>query len=195
MRILRVMAAAAMAVSLAGCNSMFGNPTSIARLDVQQRQNAATSATVILSAGVRETCFSSYPVMVDLVSAGTGKPLFHFTANNEFIKPQLDENHGFIHAANVPPGQYYLTLDVWAKQTTSAPVADLTLAPGDLVYLGEFFIDSSCAGFGAMDTVLIRDRAARDLAKAAELNPAINPADVEIRVLSFDRQRGTPDRP
>lgn len=194
MRMARVLAAA-MAFALAGCNSMFGNPTSVARLDVQQRQMAATSATIILSAGVRETCFSSYPVMVDLVSTQSRQPVIHFTANNEFIKPQLDENHGFIHAANVAPGEYYLTLDVWAKQTTSAPVARLSLAPGDLVYLGEFFIDSGCAGFGSRDSVLIRDRAQRDLAKAAELNPGIDPAKVEVRVLRFDEQIDAPDKP
>jgi hypothetical protein len=195
MRILQGLATAAMALFLAGCNSMFGNPTSVARLDVQQRSNPATSATIILSAGVREVCFSSYPVMVDLVGMETGKPLFHFTANNEFIKPQLDENHGFVHAANVPPGKYYLTLDVWAKQMTSAPVAYLTLAPGDLVYLGEFFIDSGCAGFGNRDAVVIRDRSQRDLAKAAELNPTIDPAKVEVRVLRFVGQTGEPSRP
>ena len=194
MRMVRALAAA-MAFALAGCNSMFGNPTSVARLDVQQRQNPATSATIILSAGVREVCFSSYPVMVDLVSLEGKQPVMHFTANNEFIKPQLDENHGFVHAANVAPGQYHLTLDVWAKQTTSAPVAYLSLAPGDLVYLGEFFIDSGCAGFGSRDTVLIRNRASRDLAKAAELNPAIDPAKVEVRVLGFVEQRDAPGQP
>lgn len=182
--------ATAMAFALAGCNSVFANPTSVARLDVQQRQNAATSATVILSAGVREVCFSSYPVMIDLISEETGQAL-HFTANNEFMKPQLDENHGFVHAANVAPGRYFLTLDVWAKRTTSAPVASLTLAPGDLVYIGEFFLDSGCAGFGNEDTVLIRNKSQRDLAKAAELNPAIDPAKVEVRVLTFDRPQRT----
>jgi len=180
--------AAAMAFALAGCSSVFANPTSIARLDIQQRQNADTSATIILSAGVRKTCLTSNPVMVDLVSRDTGKVVHHLTANNEFVKPQLEENHGFLHAVNVAPGRYYLTLDVWATQLVATPYAFVTLAPGDLVYLGEFFIDSSCAGTGKADTVLIRDQSARDLAVAAKLNPALDPAQVEVRVLSFDGQ-------
>lgn len=181
-------AVVAVLVCLSGCASTFGNDTSVGLLNLEQRALPETSATIIFSAGVRQTCFSSYPVMIDLIEVSSGETIEHFTANNELIKPQLDENHGFLHASNVAPGEYLLTLDVWTKNTVSAPVARLTLAPNDLVYLGEFFIDSGCAGFASRDTVFIRDRRARDLAKAAELNPAIDPAQVQSRVLRFEDQ-------
>ncbi|MEM7779887.1 MAG: hypothetical protein AAF697_05790 [Pseudomonadota bacterium] len=165
---------------------MFGNETSVARLSYIERQNPETSATIIFSASVRQTCFSSYPIVVDLIEEESGETLKYFTANNEFVRPQLDENHGFLHAANVPPGDYLITLDIGVRRTVSAPVAHLSLAQNDLVYLGEIFIDSACAGFGNSDNILINNQAERDLGKAEELNPAIIAEDVELRILRFE---------
>lgn len=173
-------------LSLAGCTSMFGNQTGIAKLNFEDRKDTDTSATIIFSAGIREKCFFSYPVNVQLIKHDAKRKITYFTANNEFIKPELSENHGFLHAANISPGDYSLTLNVSAKTTISAPVAKVRVSANDLIYLGEFFIDSGCAGFGSSDLIHIRDRAERDLAKAAELNPAINPEKVEIRILQFE---------
>ncbi|MEM8724429.1 MAG: hypothetical protein AAGE86_02805 [Pseudomonadota bacterium] len=188
MKTKKIFATLAISLSLAGCQSMFGNDTSIANLSLAERAEEETSATIILSAGVRQVCFSSYPVTIDLVNTDQRKTVEMFTANNEFIKPELDENHGFLHAANIAPGNYLMTMDVWARRVTSRPVARFSIEKGEVLYLGEFFLDSSCAGFGSYVDVLIRNRSSRDLPKAQELNPGINMDEVEVRVLQFESE-------
>lgn len=174
-------------VSLSGCTSMFANETSISKLNFEDRKNTDTSATVIFSAGTGGNCFFSHPVFIHLIKDDAKRKISYYTANNEFIKPELSENHGFLHAANISPGDYSLTLNIPTKKTISAPVAKVRVSANDLIYFGEIFINSGCAASGSSDEIQIRNRAERDLAKAAELNPAIDPAKVDVRILQFER--------
>lgn len=145
------------------------------------------SAVVIMSAGAPAHCISSatflkmIPDGQDFHSSGLVALL---SVDGYAVKSDFDDHHGSLHAVVVPAGKYYFApwvANPYIKQIT-AKRADISLAAGEVVYLGEYFMPVSCG----MNTLSVfRDQRERDLQLLAKRNPELSKENIVVRIPAF----------
>ncbi len=99
------------------------------------------------------------------------------------IKSDFSDSYGFVSALAVPAGNYYFS--PWLANSyfiaKRAPRFDFSVAPGEVVYLGEYHQPGRCVtGEGVVTNKWERDRE-----KIAIKNPDIDLSNVSVRILRY----------
>lgn len=141
---------------------------------------------IILSAGAPEKCIVTGTFLKVLPDTATynSKWLELLPVDGYAIKSDFSDHHGFLHAVSLPPGKYYLA--PWIANNyvsaVSVPKAEFSVAAGEVVYLGEYYMPVSCV---LNPRSVFRDQQERDLALLARMNPALAKAKIVPRIPTF----------
>jgi hypothetical protein len=182
----RVIAAAVLISFLAACASV-ENRTSAEKFTYSQ--NEKENAVIVLSVGAAEKCISFVTRLKLLASESpyNGPTLAFLPVDSYVVKSEFSDHHGYLHVLRLKPGSYYFApyINNPALDMKQVPRMDFRVAAGEVVYLGEYFMDRSC---GLSDSGALRDRSERDLALLKSKNPALAQAQVEKRILHVTGQ-------
>ncbi len=189
MHVKKIAAAAAVALGIAalgGC-AAFDPGNRLAEFKYAPGSN--TDAIVIMSAGSAESCVGN-PASIRVSQDGDRWHLnieTMFVANGVAEKSLFADHQGTVVVFHLPAGRHYVF--PWplngTLRVTETPRTDFTVAAGEVVYLGEVFIDSGCAW---KNTVSYHDQFERDMAILKARNPAFAQAPVIKRVLTDPRK-------
>jgi hypothetical protein len=104
--------------------------------------------------------------------------------DNFSAKSDFDGHHGLLHVFTVPAGNYYLA--PWLARPSANPIqipkAEFSVASGEVVYLGEYFLTTACS---LNTAATLRDRAERDLALLRQKNPQFVGVPITKRIAAF----------
>ena len=145
-------------------------------------------AIVVMSAGSTDRC------MINAASVRVSRDgdRWHLNieqmvvANGVAEKSLFADHQGTVVVFHLPPGRHYVF--PWplngALTPNHVPRTDFTVSAGDVVYLGEVFIDSGCS---LTVHVSYHDEFERDMAILKARNPAFAQAPVVKRLLTDPR--------
>jgi hypothetical protein len=180
----RFVASLLAAMLVAGCGAL-GNrlgPEKIGASDFSQ-----DSALVVLSAGAPERCMMAatflriYPsgAPFNLTSVITS-----FNVDGYAVQSDFTTHQGSLSVLKLKPGSYYLAPAIANPNTRALriPKADFSVAAGEIVYLGEYWMPVSCA-FNTRSG--FRDQEARDMALLKQKNTAFANAKITKRIAAF----------
>ncbi len=164
-------------ILIAGCGLLPNRvrPEKISAVDL-----SSGAGIIILSAGAPSPCTST-PTELDIKQAGvpyTGPTVAYMPADTSIVKSDFSDHHGFLHVIKLDPGMYYLTTGLMRPyfKGLKVPKYNFLINAGDVLYLGEYYMTSSCS----MSTVAqLRDQEQRDITLLKQRNPVF--ADVRIR--------------
>jgi len=101
------------------------------------------------------------------------------------VRSDFTDHQGNVHAVVLPAGKYYLA--AWMANPYMNPVripkAEFSVAPGEMVYLGEYF---SSTGSNGAALGIFRDQHERDLKIVAQKNPELARASIVTRIAEFN---------
>lgn len=144
---------------------------------------------VILSTRVDHPC-----------SLGTGKSTFlkimpegmpfsgpekaALSVDSSFLKSDFVGYHGKLHAVSLAPGNYYLAPALAQPNIVplKVPQAEFSVAAGEVVYLGQYYMSSHCGLKGAGRFI---DQREKDMEFLAKKNPELAKQKIVTRVLIF----------
>lgn len=144
---------------------------------------------VILSTRVEHPC-----------SLGTGKSTFlkilpegmpfsgtekaALSVDSPFLKSDFVGYHGKLHAVSLAPGNYYLAPALVQPNIVplKVPQAEFSVAAGEVVYLGQYYMSSHCGLKGAGRFI---DQREKDMEFLATKNPELAKQKIVTRVLVF----------
>jgi hypothetical protein len=176
---------ATLAAVLAACSTVPTETyTSPGRLDVAAAQRAGDSI-VVFSTGAPFPCRpTAADLMIKRRSGGGSTLRIPPISVDSFVdKCDFNDHHGFVHAIRLKPGTYEFGLWVMNISVSSPnkPLVSFEVRPGEVAYIGEFFLSSSCSlGPVVYD---IRQSSARDLPLISAKNPLIDEASVVVRLM------------
>jgi hypothetical protein len=170
--------------AVAGCGAI-PNRYAPERLSVANQPKDA--GTVILSAGAAEHC-SQAATFLRVKEAGAS---YHGVSDVAMLgvdasvaKSDFDGHHGLLHVFTVPAGSYYLA--PWLARPSANPIqvpkAEFSVASGEVVYLGEYFLTTACS---LSNAAAFRDQAERDLALLRQKNPQFVGVPITKRIAAF----------
>jgi hypothetical protein len=141
-------------------------------------------AVVILSLGATEKCFN-YVTRLKLLPAAapySGPMIASLPVDSYVIKSEYTDHHGYLHVLRLKPGSYYLApfINNPRVKVSYASRADFSVKAGEVVYLGEYFLEQAC---GLSTGGQYRDQADRDLELLKSKNPALSRANIQKRIL------------
>jgi len=175
---------AAILVFVAGC-AAFGNRLGPEKLSIAEVP--ADAAVVILSAGAPERCvqhatfLNIWPADVPFLLTNV---ITSFNVDGYAVQSDFPTHQGSLSVLKLKPGTYAL-VPMTASFTTKAvvtPKAEFSVAPGEYVYLGEFWMLQACALSTRMQ---FRDQEARDMALLKQKNPAFGNVEITKRIVKF----------
>jgi hypothetical protein len=143
--------------------------------------------TVILSAGAAERCAQAVTILkVKEASASyhSVSDVAMLSVDNYSVKSDFDGHHGLLHVFTVPAGSYYLAPWLARPFTKSIqiPKAEFSVASGEVVYLGEYFLTTACSW---STVAAFRDQAERDLALLRQKNPQFVGVPITKRIAAY----------
>jgi len=176
--------ASALVLLLSGCGTMTNRYA-------PEKWTAAAPAEgtglILFSTGAPERCTMAATFLKLLPE---GKP-YHFaetalpSVDAYVLKSDFADHQGNLHLIPVPAGQYYFA--PWTANPylvpTKVPKASFSVAAGEIVYLGEYFMPVACS-----TTTLgrISDQKQRDLALLKSKNPNVDTTHVVTRLMVFN---------
>ena len=143
--------------------------------------------TIIISTGAPTRCISS-ATRLWILSVDRKKPTHDAMLNvdGSATKSDFADHQGSINAVNLPAGNYRMI--PWAinpmETAIKTPEATFSLSAGETLYLGEYFMPSSCS---FSNRVVFRDQRERDLALAVSRNPGLTWVNVVTRIPQFTK--------
>lgn len=161
----------------AGCASL-GNRMAPEKLTASDLSSG--SAIIILSAGADKPCTQA-ATFLTIHEAGAPFNLRtiveSFNVDGSFVKSDFPAHHGNLSAVKIKAGSYYIAPHIANPNTRAVrtPIAEFSVAAGEIVYLGEFYVPVAC---GLNNQHIVKDQEARDLALLKQKNPAF--ANVKI---------------
>ncbi|WP_420471376.1 hypothetical protein [Brevundimonas sp. FT23042] len=178
-----IVGALAITMGLASCGT-FSNHLSPDRIT---ELNQSTGY-VILSAGAPDRCFE---VSTALYMAPRGARYMAETVamtpvDSYIYKSDYTDHHGKLSVLNLTPGRYQfypVTLNPYVSPR-SVPSFEFTVAAGEVVYLGEFFMFQSCALSTHFE---VTNRESRDLPLLRQMNPIFETRPIITRIAKPDR--------
>jgi hypothetical protein len=183
----------AIAISLlGGCGSL---PSGTGPDRLSDSALSGDKAIVLVSTGVPEACGAGADVtQLAIFPADATYSVLHMASSamidNHYVKSDFEDHPGNLHALQLAPGKYYLapyTLRLRTKfrpglRPVQIPKFDFTVAAGEVVYIGEFWLVENCQGEG-IDS--FRDQERRDMDLLAQKNPKLSHATIVKRIPSF----------
>jgi len=173
----------AIGCALCGCGSMSNR---LAPEKLNPAIVSANSAIVVLSTGAAERCVSA-ATMLNLAPAGSpyGKNgILGINVDAYVVKSDFADHQGSLSAFEVKPGSYQLypsTLNPYISPV-KVPRAEFSVAAGEVVYIGEFFMPVACSTNGLTQ---FRDQEVRDLSLLRERNPQLSAKPITKRIAVF----------
>jgi hypothetical protein len=172
------------AALVGGCGAL-GNRLGPEKLSVAEVP--ADAAVVILSAGAPENCMQAatflhiYPADV-VFSLRT--VITSFNVDGYAVQSDFPTHQGSLSVLQLKPGTYAL-VPVTASPNVKAvkvPKAEFSIAAGEYLYLGEFWMPRACA---LQTTMVFRDQEERDMALLKQKNPAFANVKITKRIARF----------
>jgi hypothetical protein len=173
----------AMGCALCGCGSMSNR---LAPEKLEPANVSEDSAIVVLSTGAAERCVSA-ATMLNLAPAGSphGKNgILGINVDAYAVKSDFSDHQGSLSAFVVKPGSYQLypsTLNPYISPM-KVPRAEFSVAAGEVLYIGEFFMPVACSTKGLTQ---FRDQETRDLSLLKERNPQLSTKPIVKRIAVF----------
>ena len=180
---MKVVIVAFLALLVAGCATL-DNRNDPSRLSLSDLP--AGSGVMIMSAGAPKHCFST-STFLKVMPAGIkygGRGAALLNVDGYAVKSDFADHQGSVHAVALPAGEYYLAAWI-ANPYVSAvrvPKADFSIAAGEVIYLGEYFIPVACTW---SPVSVFRDRKERDIPLATQKNPHLAQYDIVTRIAQF----------
>lgn len=171
-------------LALAGCGAL-GNRLGPEKLSLADLPKDA--AVVIISAGAAERCMQA-ATFLHVYPAD--KPFTLLTVITSFnvdgyaVQSDFPTHQGSLSVLQLKPGRYSL-VPVMANPNVTpvkTPKADITLEPGEIVYLGEYWMSTACA-FSTLSG--FRNQEERDMALLKQKNPAFANVKITKRIARF----------
>ncbi|MGN6525430.1 MAG: hypothetical protein ACTHL8_03510 [Burkholderiaceae bacterium] len=181
-RHLYAIGATTLAFALSGCGTMELNNHNLRSFAYTPGDHE--QAVVIISGGSQTSCAGN-PTAVEIQAVEDHshfniKGLLGF--NGVLEKSMYPDHAGALGAFRLEPGDYRVF--PWGlnamNKPTRVPEVDFTVKAGEVVYLGELYMDFGCA---LKNRVSFNDQFDRDLALLRQLNPALAAAPFEKRIL------------
>ena len=168
----------------AGCGTL-GNRLGPEKIEAADF--AADSALVVLSAGAPERCMQAatflriYPSGAPLTLTSV---ITSFNVDGYAVQSDFTTHQGSLSVLKLKPGSYYLAPGIANPNVrpVRTPKADFSVAAGEVVYLGEYWVAVSCALNTKSE---FRDQEARDMALLKQKNPAFANVKISKRVAAF----------
>lgn len=175
---LGALATLVMGVGLTSCASM-DNRMSPARLIGQD----PTKGYVVISGGASERCIQAATALYfSLQTAGYNKNVLVLAnVDAAVVKSDYADHQGSLSVFGLAPGQYQfypVTLNPY-HEAVRVPRFTFTVAAGETVYLGEFFMAASCSFSNVFGMI---DQRQRDIALLREMNPIFQTTTVTTRL-------------
>ena len=184
MTIKRIFAAAGglAAVVLSGCAGMdWGSHLGHFNYGPEEKKNAV----ILIAGGAPEKCGAN-PTSIRLLADGDHSPMMAkriMGFNSALDNIMYPAPHGVLMAMRVAPGHYRVfpyPSNAVNFPPVEIPVADITVGAGDVVYVGEMYLDRPCDFKSA---VIYRDEFDRDMKLLKAQNPVLAQTAVQKRIL------------
>jgi len=170
-----LLASFALLTLIAGCKTYdYAIPTNVSEMGSQ-----SDNALVILSTGADKPSISAAQNLL-FVSVETGNIVVGLPIDNSFLESHFEDHMGFVHAVSLPEGKYQVRLEVLnIYLPTSHPdvLPKFEVKAGEMVYLGELYLTHNIKHYE------IRNEQARDIAMIRKMNPDLDTAAVETRLI------------
>ncbi|MGD0192176.1 MAG: hypothetical protein ABSD74_15660 [Rhizomicrobium sp.] len=143
---------------------------------------------VVFSTGLPEQCnFGPYVNLHFWSNNGTST---FAQVNNPILKSDFADHFGYVNALTLKPGRYDIFPDAQpGLNMNNIPHAFVTIGAGKIVYIGEYFIDFSCASLTTRHERIVShffDKFDRDVAVLRAKNPAFGKVVIEKHVVHFE---------
>ena len=172
------------AALLGGC-AVLGNRLGPEKVSVAQVP--ADAAVVILSAGAPDKCTQA-ATFLRIYPADAAYTLLtvitSFNVDGSVVQSDFPTHQGSLSVLQLKPGTYALVPGTASPNVkpVKVPKAEFSIAAGEYLYLGEFWMTQSCALNTRMQ---FRDQEARDMALLKEKNPAFANVKITKRIARF----------
>jgi hypothetical protein len=171
----------AIALVLGGCGTVINRyaPEAIADAPIP-----AGSGRIILSTGAPRGC-SSAPTYLKLLPEGATlreQELARPNVDSFALKSDFVDHQGNLHVIAVPAGNYYFApwIDNPDIHPVRQPKATFSVAAGETVYLGEYYMPQSC---GLSTLYEINDQMTRDMTLLKSMAPRFDTLRVTKRLM------------
>ena len=159
------------------------------RLDpsrISLTQVPSNSGIIIISAGAPKRCVttSTFLKVLPATSKYNNAPIALLGVDSYALKSDFADHQGNVHTLALPAGDYYLAAWIANPYVTAlrVPKADFSIRAGEVVYMGEYFMDVACA----WNTVSnYRDQRERDLLILRIKNPELGNTTIITRIPRF----------
>lgn len=160
-------------------------PDSLTGLDQSMQ-----SGIVLFSTEATHACLpgvNGVDTVLKIADSGTSyfdNALFTISVDNGFVKGDFGDHPGGLHAISLPPGNYYFApyrKAFYRSLRLSIPRYDFSVTAGEVVYLGDFYLDSKAHCDDAMSTS-VRDEESRDINILAKSNPVLARSAIVKRI-------------
>lgn len=181
----RVLAAAGCgmaALVLGGCAAMdWGTHLAHFNYTADDRKDAV----ILIAGGAPEQCGAN-PTSIRLLADGNHSPLMASGSmgfNSKLDTSMYPDHQGVLMAMRVPAGHYRVfpyPFNAVNFRPVEIPIADITVSAGEVVYVGEMYLQTAC---DFTSVVTYRDEFDRDMKLLKAQNPALAQASIQKRIL------------
>jgi len=143
------------------------------------------SGIILISTGAPEACNRAATFLtLQPTSASYGEEvLARLPVDFSGVKSDFPDHQGSLSALALKAGNYRVYPALGGRYlATKVPEAQFAVSSGEIVYLGEYFIQVPCTT-GNVST--FRDRQERDLALLRQMNPNLASMAIRKRILRF----------
>jgi hypothetical protein len=147
---------------------------------------ASDAGVLVVSTGAAERCIST-ATMLNLTPAGLPYAkggIVGINVDAYVIKSDFADHQGTLSVFELKPGNYQLYPSIMNPYVTPSkiPKAEFSIAAGEVLYIGEFFMPISCNWGNATE---FRDQEVRDMKLLLERNPQFAEKPTTKRIAKF----------
>jgi hypothetical protein len=142
------------------------------------------SGLILFSTGAPHKCQQT-ATYLNLLPEGASvrdKPIASASVDAYIVKSDFADHQGNLHAIPVPAGNYYFTpwTDNPLVRSVLQPKASFSVAAGETVYLGEYYMPQACTLSALYE---VHDQATRDLPLLESKAPRLDSANITKRLM------------
>jgi hypothetical protein len=144
----------------------------------------AGAGLIIFSTGAPHKCqqVATYLNLLPEGASDRDKPIASASVDAYIVKSDFADHQGNLHAIPVPAGNYYFTpwTDNPLVRSVLQPRASFSIAAGETVYLGEYYMPQACALSALYE---VHDQSTRDLPLLKSKAPRLDTANITKRLM------------
>jgi hypothetical protein len=168
---------------LIGCGTM-ANRAGVGLLPAETVSQPDTGV-VLFSVGAPDHCVSTATFLSVVGESNQGPFKSPPIGVDVYVhKSEFADHHGLVNAIAYPAGKYYFAPHIANPYVSNrqTPTFHFEVVPGELTYIGELFMEQSCALNGRFE---IRDQFDRDVAMARAKNATLMSRPVVKRLMQL----------